>query len=78
MKVNSGESGEASLSGQIAPAKGVREEARMRLIKSEGRIESPTIERTRAKGIGRVRAFQSMLHGSLSCIQALIDSHFGK
>jgi hypothetical protein len=50
----------------------------MRLIESEGRVESPTIERTRVKGIGRVRAFQSMLHGSLRNIQALMDSDFGK
>jgi hypothetical protein len=78
VKVDGCEGGEPSLSGQIGPAKGVREEARMRLIKSEGCVESPTIERTRVKGIGGVRAFQSMLHGSLRCIQALMDSNFGK
>jgi hypothetical protein len=78
VKVDGGEGGESSLSGQIAPAKGVRKEPWMRLIESEGRVESPTIERTRVKGIGRVRAFQSMLHGSLRNIQALMDSDFGK
>ena len=76
VKVDGCEGGEPHLSGQIASPKGVREEARMRLIKSEGCVKSPTIERTRGKGIGRGRTFQSMLHGSLSCIQALIDLDF--
>jgi hypothetical protein len=52
VKVDGGEGGESSLSGQIAPAKGVREEARMRLIKSEGHVESPTSKWTRVKGVG--------------------------
>jgi hypothetical protein len=78
VKVDGCEGGEPHLSGQIASPKGVREEARMRLIKSEGCVKSPTIERTRGKGIGRGRTFQSMLHGSLRSIQALMDSDFGK
>jgi hypothetical protein len=78
VKVDGGEGGEPGLSGQIASPKGAREEAWMGLIKGEGRVESPAIERTRRKGIGRVRAFQSMLHGSLRNIQALMDSNFRK
>jgi hypothetical protein len=78
VEVDGCEGGEASLSGQIAPAKRLSEEAWIRLIKSESHVESPTIERARRKRTGRVRAFQSMLHGSLRCIQALMDSNFGK
>jgi hypothetical protein len=52
VKVDSSEGGEPSLSGEIAPPERVREEARMRLIKSEGRVESPTSKWTRVKGIG--------------------------
>jgi hypothetical protein len=78
VKVDGPEGGEPRLPVQIAPAKRLSEEARMRLIKSEGHVESPAIKGTRGKRIGRVRAFQSMLHGSLSCIQALMDSDFGK
>jgi hypothetical protein len=78
VKVEGCEGDETNLSGQIAPAKGVGEEAWMRLIESEGCVESPTSKWTRRKGIGRVRAFQSMLHGSLRNIQALMDLNFGK
>ena len=78
VKVDGCAGGESRLSGQIVPVKGVREEARKCLIKSEGHVESPAIKGTRGKEIGRVRAFQSMLHGSLRCIQALMDSDFGK
>jgi hypothetical protein len=52
VKVDGREGGEPHLSGQIAPAKGVREEAGIRLIKGEGHVESPTIERMRVKGVG--------------------------
>ena len=76
VKVEGCEGGEPNLSGQIALAKGVGEEAWMGLIKSQGRVESPTIEGTKVKGIGRVRAFQSMLHGSLRNTEALIDLDF--
>jgi hypothetical protein len=76
VKVDGREGGEPGLSGKIASPKGAGEEARKCLIKSESHVESPAIERTRRKGIRRVRAFQSMLHGSLSCIQALIDLDF--
>ncbi len=67
--------GEPNLSGEIVRAERVGKEARTRCVEKERGGECPVVVGTGVEGMIESQ-FQSVLHGSLRHIQALIDSDF--
>jgi hypothetical protein len=76
--VHLSEGGEPHLSGEIVGAQGIGKKARTGLIEKDGSSECPAVIGTGVEGVVDARAFQIVLHGSLSYTQALMDLNFGK